>query len=393
MATVNYFEGSFGAAPWQVVVDPTAPMIEIAVGVLSPWHNGWAHLNIDGTYTVFLGEDIVFNALGEPIGGTLTDVVRMTQITEAFDPDDVLAAYSGPFDTILNYYNAFYQGGTALIDRLSMGDDTIDIDSPSTGGIPIPAPLVDAGAGDDTVYGSEHHDTIYAGDGDDTVYGYAGSDDIRGESGRDDIDGGDGNDFLYGGKGADTLDGGDGDDHLYGGTGADIVHGGRGDDHIEGGGQGDSLYGSDGEDDISGGNGDDTIWGDAALGAGFADTLNGDDGDDDIFGYGGDDTINGGRGADNLQGGSGDDYINGGLGQDEIYGQGGDDTLLGGGGDDVIDGGNGFDTAVYFLPQAQYSVTYDGGGNVEVQALSGNEGSDLLVGIERIAFADGILFV
>ena len=53
--------------------------------------------------------------------------------------------------------------------------------------------------------------------------------------GDDTIDAGAGNDVVYGGGGADTIDGGDGSDTLYGGDGNDVIDGGNDADTIEGG--------------------------------------------------------------------------------------------------------------------------------------------------------------
>ena len=71
--------------------------------------------------------------------------------------------------------------------------------------------LIDAGAGDDKVDGSqvEHANLIIAG--------------------------GSGNDYLKGGRGEDLLLGGDGDDDLRGGDGNDVLVGGGGHDKLRGG--------------------------------------------------------------------------------------------------------------------------------------------------------------
>ena len=68
-----------------------------------------------------------------------------------------------------------------------------------------------------------------------------GNDQVFGSQGDDRIDGGDGNDRLYGEDGSDSLDGGRGDDRLYGGDGADTLDGGAGRDVLEGG-DGDDLF-------------------------------------------------------------------------------------------------------------------------------------------------------
>ncbi|MFP2769435.1 Calx-beta domain-containing protein [Oceanisphaera sp. KMM 10153] len=81
--------------------------------------------------------------------------------------------------------------------------------------------------GEISAYISEHHadlhvetdtrgegDTIYAGDGNDVVYG---------QGGDDTIDGGEGNDILYGGTGNDNIRAGAGADKVSGGLGDDII--------------------------------------------------------------------------------------------------------------------------------------------------------------------------
>jgi hypothetical protein len=80
---------------------------------------------------------------------------------------------------------------------------------------------VNAGAGHDTVRGSQVNDLIHGGDGNDYVRGGRGNDIVYGDAG---------NDRVTGGKGNDTLHGGDGHDFLFGGAGTDIMFGGSGDD-------------------------------------------------------------------------------------------------------------------------------------------------------------------
>lgn len=81
------------------------------------------------------------------------------------------------------------------------------------------------------------------------------------------------------------------------------------------------------------------------------------------------------------------EQLNGTAGQDEIYGMSGNDSLYGGGGDDFLDGGWGVDSAYYQGTHAEYSVTMVANG-WRVTDLAGNEGSDLLVNIERLDFSD-----
>jgi Ca2+-binding RTX toxin-like protein len=67
-----------------------------------------------------------------------------------------------------------------------------------------------AGAGNDTVTGSDANDTINGQAGDDVIYGFGGNDLITC---------GDGNDSVLGFGGQDTIDGGNGDDDLAGDAG------------------------------------------------------------------------------------------------------------------------------------------------------------------------------
>ena len=112
---------------------------------------------------------------------------------------------------------------------------------------------------------------------------------IDGGAGNDDIDGSNGDDTLIGGPGDDRIDGDGGDDLMIGGQGDDVITGGAGDDVIKGGGGADTLFGGIGSDVIRGGGGNDIING----------------------GFGGD-LLVGGRGSDDLNAGFGGDILIGG---------------------------------------------------------------------------------
>ena len=108
--------------------------------------------------------------------------------------------------------------------------------------------VLEAGAGDDTVFGdlcdaqpalprshaaAPGNDTLNGGAGDDDLYGGGGADRLSGDDGADRLFGGDGNDSLDGGRGKDTLDGGNGNDKLVGGTEANRYKAGAGDDKVD----------------------------------------------------------------------------------------------------------------------------------------------------------------
>ena len=103
------------------------------------------------------------------------------------------------------------------------------------------AASVDAGAGNDRVFGGASDDSILGGAGDDRLFGARGNDDISGGADDDIIRGGRGNDHLLGEDGDDRIsgqlgdddcDGGAGDDRVAGGRGMDVSRGGGGDDHV-----------------------------------------------------------------------------------------------------------------------------------------------------------------
>ncbi len=260
---------------------------------------------------------------------------------------------------------------------------------------------VDAGAGDDTVYGGYGNDTLIGGTGDDTLYGSYGNDTLVGGAGNDKLYGGDGDDVLQGGAGTNVLDGGLGTDtvsyaDLAAGVNADLTTG------IATGGATDTLVsienliGSQHDDVLVGTSGDNTIWG-----LDGNDTIDGKGGRDVILAGAGDDTVivstlaagvltlDGGDGVDtidlsvntagvtlnlasgvtsggnvdaawvlnfeNAKLGAGNDtvtgtdganVIDGGAGANVIYGQGGDDVIrvTGSTGANQLYGGTGADT-------------------------------------------------
>jgi Ca2+-binding RTX toxin-like protein len=360
MAGVRYFEQSFFELFWQDVVDFNAELIEIPQGTLSANLNGFAFENVDGTYTVFLGDDVTFNDRGLPSGG-VTDILRLSSIAQAPTIGTTLTTVEGEFSAI-SAHQAYRAGGTEFFQYLFDGSDSLGFEAPASLGALGQSPLIETYDDDDVIDGSLHADTIFAGAGDDAVNGRGGNDEIHGGAGFDD---------LFGGRGVDFLDGGGDNDRLYGNGGDDVIDGGEGIDTIRGG---------DGNDIILGGAG------------AFIDSLRGGNGNDTLSGGGGADTLRGGNGADTIDGGAGGDFIFGQNGNDTIFGGGGNDTIRGGNGNDDIDGGPGFDTVIFNRNLAAYDVDLIDG-FAEVTDLVGNGGTDTLVNVERIVFADAEFLV
>ncbi|MFU7559501.1 calcium-binding protein [Stieleria sp. JC731] len=240
---------------------------------------------------------------------------------------DTVAAHGHDFNVSDIFLKVTGENSQSLIDFDLTGHETTEIYANDLANM-IAAfvatlPLfIDAGGGDDVIFGGHGDDTILAGDGNDFVASYAGA---------DVIDGGNGNDSIYGGIGNDLLLGQGGEDEIYGDDGLDTVYGGDGDDTIYGDEGNDALYGDGGNDSIYGGLGDDLL-----MGHDGNDILKSGGGNDYIFGGDGDDLLYGGDGNDNLDGESGVDYL---------YGENGDDILQGGqdGERDYLVGGDGYD--------------------------------------------------
>jgi serralysin len=150
---------------------------------------GTLKLNADGSYT--------YTALGDLIDTLASDATDVFTYTVK-DPDGL--SDTATLTITINERDDY------IITNGTTGHDTIEGDRPKTG------------AGTD--------DRINAGTGNDTVYGFEGADDLYGGSGNDKLFGGKGWDELFGESGVDTLDGGAGIDFLDGGTGNDWMTGG-----------------------------------------------------------------------------------------------------------------------------------------------------------------------
>lgn len=105
--------------------------------------------------------------------------------------------------------------------------------------------FVNAGGGDDLVFGEENLNIFNGEAGDDLLSGGVSENDALGDF----FSGGEGADTLLGQRGNDVLNGDDGNDLLVGGSGIiDALNGGRGDDLLFGGAGNDVLFGNEGHD-------------------------------------------------------------------------------------------------------------------------------------------------
>jgi Ca2+-binding RTX toxin-like protein len=296
--------------------------------------------------------------------------------------------------------------------------------------------------------GRKGADVLEGGAGNDQLYGRSGDDRLSGGAGNDQLWGGSGNDTLEGGEGNDTLNGGDGDDvfrvvlHTPG-AGTVTATGGEGRDtfvlnaaspyvvtDFKAGAGGDVIklgeliaqadpahnpFGSartlslvqDGSTtvlmyDADGATGPakatPLLWlqgvnAASLVAANFAEGVDPHPAPAPVTpapvpapapaptpapsvpGQ----SVSGTNGGDDLAGSSGNDVLDGGQG---------DDVLVGGPGNDTLTGGTGLDSARYTGKRTDFTITRDENG-VHVVDQHGNEGSDVLIGVERVQFADG----
>ncbi len=244
------------------------------------------------------------------------------------------------------------------------------------------------------------------------IDGQAGNDSLRVENSvllDSTINAGAGNDSLYGGGGASTLNGGTGNDTLDGGPGADSFHGDDGLDTADYSARTENLsigLGKSADDGAANerdylatdietllaGSGNDKV-----VGSIYTNRLVGGGGNDSLFGNSGNDTLLGGDGNDTLNGSADNDSLDGGAGDDLFP------CLNVSDGADKIIGGTGHDTVDYSLRTVGVLVYTDGINNdgnlipgtantdehdnvqLDVETIFGSQTGDDLRGGENVA--------
>ncbi|MFN9600786.1 MAG: lectin-like protein, partial [Dolichospermum sp.] len=262
------------------------------------------------------------------------------------------------------------------------------------------------------------------------------------------INGGDGNDTLNGNGDVYTLIGGKGDDTYIvdSTTDAVIENANEGTDTIQssvtltlatnvenltltgtaaitgtGNAANNVITGNSANNILNGGGGNDTLNGDAGndivnyagsntefqtniLSDGSIQikdnvTSNGDEGTDTLIGverinfaanggyYG---VVTGGSGNDFLTATNGWSLLFGGDGNDTLNGTDGNDTLNGGAGNDILNGDTGYDIVNYAGSDTEFQANILSDGSIQIKdnvTSNGDEGTDTLIGVERINFA------
>jgi hypothetical protein len=149
MATVHYCQLSFWHLLWQDIADFNTTLIAIPAGLLSP-DSGFAFQNIDGTYTVSLGDDIVMGP-GGPVSGTVDQVLRLSSIA---GPRTIGSAeVSGSFSAA-DLYNACRNGGSYFQAAVFSSNDVVHMHEPAGLGALDESPEIETYGGNDTVFGT-----------------------------------------------------------------------------------------------------------------------------------------------------------------------------------------------------------------------------------------------
>lgn len=125
------------------------------------------------------------------------------------DGADILMGMDGDDRIIIDQFDTWFSGGAGVDTLVFTGQGALNY-SLAQGEFEN----VDAGAGDDIIYGTDGANVINLGAGNDYAQGFAGNDTINGGDGADELQGMEGNDYLNGGAGNDTLIGGSGVDRF-----------------------------------------------------------------------------------------------------------------------------------------------------------------------------------
>jgi Ca2+-binding RTX toxin-like protein len=276
----------------------------------------------------------------------------------------------------------------------------------------VSAGETDTLTGIENATGSIYADLIQGSAAANRLRGLGGYDWFTGTAGNDRYEGGSGRDMvsyvassaavtvdLGQGRGLAGLAAGDSYDSIERVTGsihADLLYGNSAENDLRGLGGYDWFIGSGGgRDRYDGGTGTDTVAYSASTSGVRASLLLG-------YGSAGDaardlftsiESLTGSNQDDILTGDHGRNRLRGMYGQDTLYGNGGVDRLEGGGSDDFLDGGSGWDVALFSGNRSDYTVTTLGRYTVVERIAPGGDGTDTLLNMEALQFADQLLYL
>ena len=121
-------------------------------------------------------------------GGEDIDTVKLTDNSDAFFLHDNFSGFHSSLELVEDYDNRFGLARIKNVENISAGagDDVIDLTSPdySLAGQEL---KVDAGTGNDVIWGSDANETLIGNEGDDVLFGGAGINILTGGTGADEF--------------------------------------------------------------------------------------------------------------------------------------------------------------------------------------------------------------
>ena len=232
-----------------IATDANGNQVPITFSDLDGLHsvNNGNELNADGSASSGVETSGADDSVTVGIVGPITGLTFIFDNGESADNSGMFGVSDISFDEAPNYIVSGTDGDD-LINDAYLGDpdgDLVDNNDAEDGSNDD---IIEAGGGNDEVYGGLGDDVIYGGDGDDQLFGNEGNDTLYGGTGNDHVESGTGDDTFYGGDGDDWVNGDYGDDTLYGGAGDDFLRGSFGNDTIHSGEGNDYLWGGWGDD-------------------------------------------------------------------------------------------------------------------------------------------------
>ena len=264
----------------------------------------------------------------------------------------------------------------------------------------------------ENVTGTILGDYIQGDDQNNRLRGLGDYDWFVGSAGQDSYDGGTGRDMISYvaspdgvsvdlGRGRGLAGQAKGDtytsiERVTGSVFSDLFYGSDGEDDFRGLGGFDWFVGSGGgKDRYDGGTSVDTVAYSSSVAGVVASLLlgRGSAGDAARDLYTSIENLTGSSFDDILTGDNGRNVLRGLYGQDRLYGNGGVDRLEGGGSDDYLDGGAGWDYAIFSGNRHDYTITTLDDVTTVDRIAPGGDGTDTLINIEALQFADGFFFL
>lgn len=301
----------------------------------------------------------------------------------------------GPGNDMVSFSDHFQSVTINLSQNIAtVGPDTNILNSieHATGG--VRADHITGDSGDNRLRGLGDYDWFVGSNGDDTYDGGTGRDMVAYSSAAAGVT----IDFALGqGMGGQAQ----GDTYVSieratGSGHSDLIIGGSGAEDFRGLGGSDWFVGSGGgRDRYDGGSGRDTVAYTAASSGVEASLFlgRGISGDAALDLYTDVENLTGSSHIDILTGDHDRNVLRGLGGNDVIYGNGGVDTITGGLGNDYIHGGSGWDRVIFSGDEDEYSIVEVSDNRWTVTHEDGNDGTDTLLWVEVLQFADGDVFL